>query len=214
MPTRPNAATRSSTPTTTAPSFVRASDQPTSETTLEAIRDKLREALEEEAFIKDLETQLNDAKARLNNLYMKSLPDMMQAANVDIVGLPPPPGANDRPTFDAKLKPFYSANIAASWPDDKRTKGFAFLKREKADDLIKNTITIKLGKGTAKTAAAIAAFLKKKRVEFTQKQEVHNQTLTAWLKEQYEDHEKSYPLSELEMIGASVGKIVNLKPRT
>lgn len=200
-------------PAQAAPSFVRASDQVATETTLEAIRDKLREAREEEAFLADLQAQAKDASARLHIMYSKTLPDMMSAAGVDIVGLPPAPGSNDAPTFDAKLVPFYSANIAAAWPDDKRNKAFKFLKDQKAEDLIRNTFTVKLGKGTSKVAKEITAFLRKQRVEFTNKQDVHGGTLTAWLREQYEDHGKNFPLSELETIGASVGKMVTLKQR-
>lgn len=180
----------------------------TSSGSLEAIQALAVEARDLEKEISDLQQTLKEKNVKLYEIYHVKMPDLMLAANVDQVGIP---ANGNLPAMDAEMKPFYSANIAASWPEEKRQAGFQYLEKLKAGDLIKTKVEALYGRGKLGDARKAAATLaKKKGVSVELKQAVHPQTLTAWLKEQVEE-KKFTP--NLELIGGSVGRVVKMKER-
>jgi hypothetical protein len=181
---------------------VRASPQ-----VIEAIREKLRAARDLKIEIRDIEERAKARKADLYKIERAELPEMFSRAGIDNLGLPP---EGNMPGYDAQLKPYYSANIAAAWEDDKKAIAYNYLKDEKAEDLIKATITIRLKMGSTKIRKAVMAALKKLKVEYEMNLSVHSASLTSWLKHRVEDGKPP----KLDLIGAEVGQVVKIDPRT
>ncbi len=77
---------------------------------LDALRARAAEARDLELAIADLEQQLKDRKSDLANLYYTVLPELMDAAETDAVGIP---AKGNFPGMDFKMRPYYSASIAA-----------------------------------------------------------------------------------------------------
>lgn len=124
------------------------------------------------------------------------------------------------PAFEARLKDYYRANIAASWPEDKRKAAHDWLEKN-APGLMKTVITIVLPRGTAGVAKKIVAALRKFRlpsgapVEFELERTVQHNTLSAWLREYYEvrmKKSKNEPVPPLALLGATVGQTVAVGP--
>jgi hypothetical protein len=174
---------------------------------IEAIREKLRAARDLKIEIRDIEERAKARKADLYKIERAELPEMFSRAGIDNLGLPP---EGNMPGYDAQLKPYYSANIAAAWEDDKKAIAYNYLKDEKAEDLIKATITIRLKMGSTKIRKAVMAALKKLKVEYEMNLSVHSASLTSWLKSRVEDGKPP----KLDLIGAEVGQVVKIDPRT
>lgn len=176
---------------------------------LDIIRAKAEEARDLEFEIRAAEDRLSELKSKLNELYGKTLPDMMEEAGVDNVGIKP---TGNMPGMDFEIYPYYSAGIASSWSDEKREEAFGVLKRYKAEDLIKTTVTAKLPKGNLQLAKQLVAAAAKLKIATDINLSVHKNTLTAWLRDIYEKG-KALPQSDLEKIAGSVGRIVRPKER-
>lgn len=155
------------------------------------------------------EEELAAINAQLVKLRHELLPDLMDEAGVDHIGLP---AAGNLPPCDAKCEPYYRANIAADWAQERREAAFSALVQEEAEDLIKHTFTVQFGRGEEDAAHSFAELLKGEGFEYTVGMAVPWATLTAWVKERFQN---DAPLSAavLETIGATVGRVVKLKPR-
>ncbi len=176
--------------------------------------DKLQEAASEvrdlEATLKDLIERQKEIEAKVFTLYHETLPTLMDLAGVDRIGLP---ASGNLPAMDAYLCPFYRASIAASWPEEQRKAAFNFLESKGHGDLIKTAVSIAFPREERKQAVELAETLAEQGLAPQVNEMVHHGTLTSWLKEQIEERNQSFTQSELEALGASVGRIVNLKER-
>lgn len=171
------------------------------------IRGEMRTARDLVLRIEDLSAQLKTASEELQTLTTKTLPEMFEAVGIDSLGLVP---EGNLPGYDADLSPFYSANIPVSWPEEKRERGFDWLEAEGHGDLVKRTFTVDLPRGSEKEAERLRKALEKTRLAYAEKKGVHAGTLTAFVKEQVEKHHTTPPLN---LLGATVGKVVKLKKR-
>ena len=81
------------------------------------------------------------------------------------------------------VKPYYSAKI----DDDNREACHRWLEENGHADLIKHTIGLKFGKGESETVATLTAFLREHGYSYDDKEGVHFQTLTAFVREQVEN---------------------------
>lgn len=188
---------------TTKPSFIETATAP--EDQLAAIRARIAEARELEQLIADLEERLKAATTRLNSLQFIELPDLMNAAGVSAVTLP---AEGNAPTIEAKAVPFYRANIAAGWPEDRRQEAFATLKEFGAEALIKTEVSIAFPRGSHEEAQVFQEEALKRGMNATLAEAVPHASLTAWLKDHIESHR---PWPPLDKIGATVGRRVTLK---
>lgn len=173
---------------------------------LEAIRDRMRAARDLRLKIAgDIEKTKQDMAA-LYAIEHGELPELFSQVQQNYLQL----GAEGNlPAYDGRLKPYYKAVIAADWPEERRERGFAEVERLGGEDLIKNQIIIETGRGEEKIAAKVVAGLEKAGVAFKRKRDVPWNTLTAFVKEQVEE-KKVVP--NLELLGAVVGRVVELKP--
>lgn len=176
---------------------------------LDALRERATLAATLELQIASKSEELSRLQEQLNKLYFEELPKLMDDAHVDSIGIP---GKGNEPGIDFELTPYYAANIAANWKEDKREAAFATLKKYKAEDLIKSEVKANFGKGQLKLAKKLIAAAKKLKINLDMKQSVHTQTLTAWLRSIYKEG-KALPASDLEKIGGRVGNVVKRKER-
>lgn len=178
-----------------------------SDDSLERVRTILRQARDLDREIADLEARTKEAKAIVLDLKQKKLPDIYDEVGIDNLGLP---GEGNLPAYDCRLEPYYHANISSDWESEKRVNAFNYLEKVKAGDLIKSVYIVVVPRGKRKTAIAVQKALEKLGVEFSTDLSVPWNTLTAWVKEQVE---KKNTTPDLEVLGATVGRVVKLKER-
>jgi hypothetical protein len=170
---------------------------------LAKIRDAIAQARDLDMEIEDLENRLSDKKRELEKLLGDELPMLMIDKKVTRIDLDK---SGNLPAYEAKLGPFYSANIPAGWDAERRTRAFEELEKFDAEDLIKVTVTFSFGRGERERALKLANANKKLMPQVAES--VHHATLTSWVKNLVEDGKPTPPL---EIIGATIGTKVKLK---
>jgi len=172
---------------------------------MERIRGGLQKVRQLELAREELEERLKAARQALSILLEQKLPDDFEEAGVAAFQLAP---SGNQPGLRADLCPFYSANIAAKWSEERRAAAFAYLDQLGAGDLVKNEVTVKLPAGAEEEAKWLADELASFGYAPEVKKNISHMTLTAWLKEMVEKHNT---MPDLEKIGGRVGKIVRIK---
>ncbi len=170
---------------------------------LTKLRDMVKRARSLQMTLNNLEERLKQTGEELRLILQTEMPDLMNELGVPSLTIEP---EGNEPGFAAELKPYYSANIAASWTEERRKAAFSALEDLGAGDLIKVAVEFNFAKGQLEKARALAEANAKLGPKM--KQTVHQQTLTAWLREQVEEGRQ---LPELETIGARIGQHVKLK---
>ena len=97
--------------------------KPKSEDRLEAVRNAAKQARDLECEIADLTSIIKVKSEELRTLYQNTIPDLMDDAQVDIIGIPP---AGNLPGIDYRLVPYFRAGIAASWPNESAKQLLSF----------------------------------------------------------------------------------------
>lgn len=157
--------------------------------------------------VADLEVQLAAKKEALKTMFRDELPDLMDSIGSRSIELA---GEGNQPPFIAKLVPYYYANIAADWPDEKKKAAFDWLTVNGHGDLIKTNVAIPFKReDRLKALALVEKLVAEMKLSPTVKEEVHFMTLTAWLREQVEEYETIPPL---DLFGGDVGRVVQIKP--
>ena len=170
---------------------------------LDHVRNAVKKQLALQQRIADLTEESKLLSKQLTDMAMRELPDLFNEIQVDKVGLA---AEGNQPAYDAVLSPYYHANI----PQDRQTEAFAWLDKEGHGDIIKNVITIELGRGENEKAEQITYMLDEFEIEYTRKLTVPWNTLTAFVREQVEKYNRIPPL---DILGAVIGQIVKLKER-
>lgn len=177
---------------------------------LKRLRDLVAQTRDLEKRKSDLEEQLKEVSKQLSGeegMYFHKLPDLMSELGVSVMTLE---AEGNMPAVEAKAGPFYAANIAAGWPEEKRTAAFKWLDKNGHGDLIKTEVSVRFNREDRGRARAFA-----KLAKTYGSPEIHEavawNTLTAWLREQVED--KGY-VPPLDIIGGSVGRSVKLKTKS
>ena len=176
-----------------------------SEDRLLALRAKVAEARDLEATKADLEQRRKDANIALQKLYFKELPDMFDELGIPEIALAP---EGNHPGVKAKAKPYYRANIAADWPDEKRKAAFEWLVGNGDGDLIKTEVVTAFPRGAYELAVSYAEQARANGLTVAVKESIPHATLTSWLKESIEKHGVMPPL---DTIGGTVGRVVEVK---
>jgi len=121
-----------------------------------------------------LELQLKKAKQQLDKLESQDLPDLMDEIGVSQFT------TSDGASVDVKEL------IVASIPAKNRPEAFAWLKTNDCDSIVKNTVTIKFGKGEDDVADEIYNELAEMYDSVGRKKDIHYQTLQAFVREREE----------------------------
>lgn len=173
---------------------------------LTAARNLLRKARDKDLEASDLEARAAALRTEVYNIKTKELVDMMSNAGIKTLELLPEGNA---PGYDAVLKPYYRAGISVEWDLDRQERGYDYLEKHGAGDLVRRVLTIDVGKSQKMVERVRKALSKIKDLDVDERRTVHHGTLTAWLKE---THKKTGKLPPLDLLGATVGQIVEIKP--
>jgi hypothetical protein len=175
---------------------------------LEFIRDKIREVRDIEFKIADLENHISELNQTKRNLIFDALPTMFMQVGLNRLEIA---AQGNLPAYEAKLNDHYHAVIKSDWPSNQRKAALQWVRKHKLGDIIKTTLTIELGLGQDKLLKKVLAALTKLGVVPTIEETVPWKTLTAVVKERFQDGK---PLSDKDLttLGATVSKMVKLNP--
>lgn len=173
--------------------------------TLKQITGSLRRMRDLGAEISDAQQAIKEKQDALATLERKTLPELFTQAGVKALTLDK---EGNMPAYEAERSNYYRANIAVSWPEEKRQAAFDWLEKNGGADLIRCEIMVAVPRKDLKLRKAVVAALKKLKVEHHISLNVPWASLTSFVKECYERKKKAPPL---ELLGADVGEIVRLK---
>ena len=140
---------------------------------------------------------------RKNEILGRQLPDLMDSKKIEaftVDGVP------------FKVDNYYKASIPSDNPDP----GHNWLEEHGHGDLIKNTIVVTLPKDSEEMAKEIEDYVRQRYQQaiVERKRQVPWASLTSWLKELWESPDPEKVLPPLDIMGATVGRIVKVgKPK-
>jgi hypothetical protein len=176
---------------------------------LERLQERCKVVRDLDAEIESLNERVEAKDKERKRIVTKELPDMMNELGIPSLEIE---AEGNQPAYVVRRMPFYHANIKADWPPENKERAFALLKEMGAPDMLKTIITIELGKGTTALVKKIHVALKKLKVPATMTRGVPYSTLTAFVRELYENNQSLTP-QQMEILGASVGTIASIKPK-
>lgn len=147
------------------------------------------------------EARVSELAANIRTMKEKTLVDLFDSARLNTVGIE---ASGNMPAYTCEMGDYYHANI----PDEHAAEAFAHLQKIGQADLIKSVFTISFGLKESKAAEHFQRSLDKAGIDYSLKQGVPWNTLTAWLKVEH----KRKPLSvrAMEILGATVGRVVKV----
>jgi len=146
----------------------------------------------------DAENTVEMLKGQLRRIVEQDLPEVMDQAGMTSFTL--------EDGSKLTVKAFYSASI----PEDRKEEAFDWLKENDFDGMIKADVKVSFGKGEFEIAQSFLQFIRgfnETVIQPEYKENVHWQTLRAFVKEQVEGG-KPLPL---DMFGVFVGRKAELK---
>lgn len=146
--------------------------------------------IKQDAFVKELDERLKEEKKKLLKMTDEDLPALMTEAN-----------SMEFTLLDGSkvtIKPQYGGSIKV----DNRPEAFAWLRKHKHDDIIKNTISCQFGRGEDDLASSFKAFAEKQGYIPNQTEKIEPMSLRGWIKERVEKGEE-FPM---DLFGAYVGQ--------
>jgi hypothetical protein len=87
--------------------------------------------------VESLELRIKELNAQLHVLTRETLPDLMSQAHLSKFTLE---AQGNNPAYEITARPYIRANIAASWPAEKRAEAFQWLTENGHGDLISVTL--------------------------------------------------------------------------
>ena|SRR5579872_4155086 len=161
--------------------------------------------LELDRTIQRTEERLAELKRQKLELEQRTLPDMMDAAGVDRVGL-----ADS--AMDMVVKPYYKAVL----PEERSEEAGDWLDQNGHGDLMRTVLSVEFGPGEHEHATNVETLIRSYfrgrndiQREPVKKRTVHWKTLTSFVKEQLTRGE----VLPLDILGATVGRVAKITPR-
>jgi hypothetical protein len=145
--------------------------------------------------IADLEETVKERKNQFRKITEEALPEALAQLGMSSFKM------EDGSSID--IKPFYSASISES----RRAEAFQWLRDHGFDDIIKNTVSVRFGRGEDELCVRLLDLLGQQGYPAAQAEKVEPQTLKAWVKERVERGEE-FPT---ELFGAFIGKKATIK---
>lgn len=155
-----------------------------------------------------LETELKTTYARFQDIAHKQLPDAMDAAGTDHIGLPDL-------GYDVKLKPWYDGSLPKREDGERRQQAISWLIDNEHGDLIKTTVTVSFGRHEHNLAISTFESIKNYLAEqglpniVALSEDVHHMTFKAFLREQTE----AGVVLPLDTLNAVVGRVAKIEER-
>jgi len=143
----------------------------------------------------ELEAALKERKESYRRVTEESLPEAMAELGMKSFVM------DDGSKVD--VKPFYSATISA----ERRAEAYEWLRSRNFDDIIKNTVSVRFGRGEDELCARLLDLLRQQGYPADQAEKIEPMTLKAWVKEQIERG------AELptELFGVYIGQKATIK---
>lgn len=154
-----------------------------------------RRAKSLEKEIEDQETELKGLKDKYRKLTEETLPEALAEMGMSSFRMEDGSSVN--------IKPFYSASISEA----RRAEAFQWLRDHGFDDIIKNTVSVRFGRGEDELCARLLNLLGQQGYPADQSEKIEPQTLKAWVKERVERGQE-FPT---ELFGAFIGKKATIK---
>ena len=154
-----------------------------------------RRAKQLEREISDQEDTLKELKSQFRKVTEEALPEALAELGMTSFRM------EDGSAID--IKPFYSASISEA----RRAEAYQWLRDHGFDDIIKNTVSVRFGRGEDELCARLLGLLGQQGYPAEQSEKIEPQTLKAWVKERVERGEE-FPT---ELFGAFIGKKATIK---
>ena len=155
--------------------------------------------------IEALELKLKELKTKRYDMEMRALPELMDAAGTDIIGVP---GEG----VDVVVKPYYKAVL----PKETAPQAAAWFDEHGHGDILATFVSVEFAKGEREHAIALTGMIREffrgrniQQHEPVIETSVHWRTLTSFVKEQVERGE----VLPLDILGATVGRKAEVKKR-
>lgn len=145
--------------------------------------------------ISEMEDTLKERAEQYRKLTEQTIPEAMAEAGMKKFVM------EDGSMID--VKPFYSASI----PKARQAEAFAWLREHGMDDIIKNTVSVRFGRGEGELCARLLNLLGQQGFPAEQAEKIEPQTLKAWVKERVE---KGQPVDS-ELFGVYIGQKATIK---
>ncbi len=162
---------------------------------LQGLAQMARRAKSLEKEIEDFETDLKQKKEQYRKLTEEVIPEALTSMGLKSFRM------DDGSSIEVKA--FYSASITEA----RRAEAFQWLRDNGYDDIIKNTISVRFGRGEEELCAHAVATLREAGYPVEQAEKVEPMTLKAWVKEQVEKG-REFPS---ELFGAYIGQKATIK---
>ena len=162
---------------------------------IQGISNLAKKAKEIAAEVADLEAVLKERKNSFKKLTEEAIPEAL--AQTGMTGFMMEDGSR------IEVKPFYSASI----PVARRAEAYEWLREHGMDDIIKNTVSVRFGRGEDELCARLLELLGMQGYPAEQAEKVEPMTLKAWAKEQVERGNEI----PMELFGVFIGQKATIK---
>lgn len=156
-----------------------------------------RRAKELEKQIDDGEQTVKELKDQHRKLVEEALPGLLSELGMTSFRM--------EDGSSVEVKSFYSASISEA----RRAEAFEWLRERGFDDIIKNTVSVRFGRGEDDACLRLRQMLAQSGFPAEQVEKVEPQTLKAWVKERVERGDE-FPM---ELFGAYIGKRATIKSK-
>jgi hypothetical protein len=167
---------------------------------LERVRVMVRQARDKQGNIADLEERLDQEKKDLNRILNEDLPALFQEVGILNFTLV---AEGNRPQVEAELITAYNASI----PEENKAKAYAWFEKQGHGDLVKTWYTIAFGMGERTQAKKLEKILKKEKIDYETKLQIHASTLKSFVRHQIGVAKKVLPQ---QLLGLNVLNVVKL----
>ena len=154
-----------------------------------------KKAKEIAAEVADLEAVLKERKNSFKKLTEEAIPEAL--AQTGMTGFMMEDGSK------IEVKPIYSASIPAA----RKAEAYEWLREHGMDDIIKNTVSVRFGRGEDELCARLLELLGMQGYPAEQAEKVEPMTLKAWAKEQVERGNEI----PMELFGVFIGQKATIK---
>jgi hypothetical protein len=145
--------------------------------------------------IEEIESVVKERKEQLSKLLEDTIPAALSELGMKSFKM------EDGSSIE--VKPFYSATIK----DANRAAAYEWLREHNFDDIIKNTVSVRFGRGEDELCDGLLNLLREKNYPVEQAQKIEPQTLKAFVREQIERGSEL----PMEMFGVFVGSKATIK---
>lgn len=145
--------------------------------------------------IEEIESVVKERKEQLSKLLEDTIPAALSEMGMKSFKM------EDGSSIE--VKPFYSASIK----DANRAAAYEWLREHGFDDIIKNTVSVRFGRGEDELCDGLLNLLRTNNYPVEQAQKIEPQTLKAFVREQIERGSEL----PMEMFGVFVGSKATIK---